>query len=331
MLIICGPTGTGKTRLALEMASTLGGELISADSRQVYRGMDIGTGKDLPPKAGRDPYSMMAAFGDASYVLQPFMIDGVRLWMYDVVSPAEPFSVSHFASLAGAVRDDILARGRLPIVVGGTGLYINALIARQETFDIGPDPVLRERLGAQSVSQLQRELQVTDRRVWESLNESDRQNPRRLVRKIEIAMAARSGRIPSGTAATSPGDVHILGLTAPTSFLYDRIDARVDQRMEQGMLGEIARLASLYDWSTPAFAAFAYKEWSELLVEIKSGTLDERDPRVDAAVRQWKYDEHGYARKQMTWFRRMPGVSWVDISKPEAGEQIQSLIRSWYT
>ncbi len=190
LLVICGPTATGKTKLAAFLAKKIDGELISADSRQVYRGNDAETNKERPP--------------------------GVRIWLYDVVDPGEAFSVSHWVKLARAAISDIRKRGKVPIIVGGTGLYIKALLEPFATIDIPPDKKLREKLKSASVKELQ---DMLDTETLTSMNQSDRNNPRRLIRKIETAKYAKKRE--------SFEKAIIIGLTAPLTELYKRVDESI--------------------------------------------------------------------------------------------------------
>lgn len=183
ILVICGPTATGKTALAARIAKKFNGELVSADSRQVYVGRDLETNKERP---------------------------NVPIWLYDVVNPGEEFSVSHWVRLAKAAIADIRKRKKLPIVVGGTGLYIRALLRPLDTIDIPPDKKLRRR--HLSVKELQKMIPRGN------MNNSDWHNPRRLIRKIEIAKTPIKRR--RGEQAI------VIGLTAPLSFLYKRMDER---------------------------------------------------------------------------------------------------------
>ncbi len=194
ILVICGPTATGKTALAARLAKRFNGELISADSRQVYRGNDLETNKERPD---------------------------VPIWLYDVVDQGEEFSVAHWLKLARAAAGDILRREKLPIVAGGSGLYIHALIHPFETVDIPPDENFRKR------NLTLQELQHMTSRG--SMNDSDWNNPRRLIRKIEIAKAIVKRNIPL------PYDVLIIGLTAPLQVLYKRIDDHLQERIRAGM------------------------------------------------------------------------------------------------
>ena len=196
LLVICGPTATGKTALAAKLAKTLSGELISADSRQVYRGNDLETNKGRP---------------------------NIPIWLYDVADSGEEFSVSHWVKLAREAMKDIQTRGKLPIVVGGSGLYINALLHPFETIDVPPDKTLRDK--KLTLGELQKMVQRG------SMNDSDWNNPRRLIRKIEIAQ----GKHLRGDSLQVQKDIVIIGLTAPLPILYKHIDMRLKERIDAGM------------------------------------------------------------------------------------------------
>lgn len=274
LCVICGPTATGKTALAVALAKKLSGELVSADSRQVYREMDIGTGKDR------------GAIGD------------VPIWMYDVAAPDEEFSVSQYATMARAAIADIVKRGHLPIVVGGTGFYINALLHPFQTINIPPDNRLRAELADLTVSQLQ---QKTTRG---GMNESDWNNPRRLIRKIEITAAGDE----RGHEKGAEFDACLIGLTAPMHTLDKRIGERVDERLRQGMADEVTTLVKKYGRDIPAMSALGYR-----------------------STERWAKDERAYARRQMTWFRKVPGITWFDITKKGYEAEVTRHVFAWYT
>lgn len=287
LLVLCGPTATGKTGLAVHLAKQFDAEIVSADSRQVYIGMDIGTGKDRSE------------------------MSGVPTWMIDVVRPDEEFSVSHYAKAATAAIADIRKRGKLPIVVGGTGLYIRSLIQGFDTIDIPPNQNLREKLNTLTVLELQAMLAAS---VFNAMNQSDKNNPRRLIRKIEIGL---SGAARPSVRETQ--DVLMIGLMAPMEELYRRIDMRVDKRVVQGVKGEIQTLLDQgYSWELPSMNTLGYKEW-------KHASSD------SDAITRWKYDEHAYARRQMTWFRKMSNISWYDIGQKQFALLVEKQVRSWYT
>jgi tRNA dimethylallyltransferase len=300
LLIICGPTATGKTKLAATLAKLLDAELVSADSRQVYRNMDIGTGKDK---------------ADAM---------GVPLHLIDVVDPDEDFSVSHYAQLAHRAIADIRTRGKLPIVVGGTGLYIQAVIQPQDSIHIPPNESLRKELSSLDLSVLQNRLRVLASDVFERMNESDRKNPRRLIRKIEILSSTKKPH----AKISPPAQIYTVGLTAPNEFLYERIDARVDARVEQGVLEEVRALrAKGYGWELPSMSGLGYQQWKKYIEEPAA----DQEKLLPEIIAQWKFDEHAYARRQMTWFRKMPHVQWFDITNPEYRSFVTKKVTAWYT
>ena len=185
LLIICGPTATGKTDLAIRLAKKFGGEVISADSRQVYKGMNIGTGKDISNFKFQIDFKFQIS--NFKFKVGYYQVDGIKIWLYDIVKPDYQFNVADYKECADLVTFDILNRGKLPILVGGTGLYIKAVVSGIETLGVPSDWKLRERLLHCSIASLLEQLKKLDPDRWEEMNESDRNNPRRLVRAIEIA------------------------------------------------------------------------------------------------------------------------------------------------
>lgn len=321
-LIITGPTAVGKTAAALTLAKKYNGELVSADSRQIYRGMDIGTGKDLPRDATVNRTDVRISFHDTEYVLGTYEISGIPLWMYDVVKPDEPFSVSQYQCLARVCMKDIWGRGKLPIVVGGTGLYIQSLLTPFETISVPPDSGIRKKAAVMDVGQLQQWVRQEDISVWERLNTSDRQNPRRLVRKLELIAAQRhgiDGHIPHIAAENHC----LIGLTAPRELLYQRIDTRVEERRRQGVRQEIETLLGKgYTWDMPSLSSLGYRQWRE--------TIDGKRSEEET-IRQWQFDEHAYARRQLTWMRRYADIHWIDTSVPHHMDILDSIVGAWYT
>lgn len=297
LLVICGPTATGKTAVSVVFAKKFAGELVSADSRQVYIGMDIGTGKDKKK------------------------LDGIRMWLYDVVRPDKSFSVTQYRAAAISALADIWSRGKLPIVVGGTGYYIDAILSPQKTFGIAPDRALRKKLEHFTVPGLQNELKQIDPDVFGMLNNSDRNNPRRLIRKIEIAKGP-----PPKTEKEIPEsgvDCKMIGLTAPQDELYTRIDGRVDARVSEGIIGEITGLLQKgFAWSLPAMSGSGYKEWKPF--------FDSAADR-ETVIARWKTDEHQYAKRQFTWFRRNPRIEWYDVTRPDYQSNMTDSVQAWYT
>ena len=345
LLIVCGPTATGKTALAIDLARRFNGELISADSRQVYRGMDIGTGKDIFRRSKIKDQRSKIKIENQTYELIPYDMDGIPLWMVDVVNPDEEFSVAHYQYLATCVIKDIRKRGKLPIIVGGTGLYITSLLSPIETSHIPQNKELRKTLERYSLEELQMKLKKDDPLVWDLMNQSDRQNPRRLVRKIEIAEYYCHPGLDPGShpiqrrqdSCFRRNDINedrlIIGLTAPYPVLYERIDERVEKRVKQGIIEEVTTLLKKgYSWDLPSMNTFGYKEWNVLFQKTENRTRKtENEELIQQIIQRWKWDEHGYARRQMTWFKNMKGVSWFDITQAGWSEKVESIVRSWYT
>jgi tRNA dimethylallyltransferase len=262
VLVLCGPTATGKTALAAGIAKQFNGELVSADSRQVYRGMDLVTGKDRPC---------------------------VPIWLYDVVNPDEEFSVSQWVALARVAIADIQKRNKLPIVVGGTGLYINAVIHPFETINIPPNKALRTKLQTLSVAELQKMVKRS------GMNDSDWQNPRRLIRKIEIAQEKKIRK-----SQEKIYDTLLVGLMAPLPVLDQRIDERREARMRAGLEEETASLLARYGRDLPSLSAIGL-------------------------------NEHAYARRQLTWFKKQKGIHWFDVTDPKHQNRVAALVAEWYT
>ncbi len=286
VLIICGPTATGKTAFGIEMAKRLNGEIVSADSRQVYVGRDLITGKDLPHNS--QPTTSNLIWKD--HELKYYLVNGTPTWLYDVVDPGEDFNVSFWKECADIVISDIVSRGKLPIVVGGTGLFIKSLTQPLNNISIKSDPELRKKLESMSVGDLFDYLQSLDRNRSMGLNESDAKNPRRLIRAIEISKFKPS----NSTHNSQPTTYNYLPicLSAPTAYLFPRIDKRVEDRIAAGAALEDPVLAS--------------------------------DPQ------KWKYHEHDLARRQITWFKKQPDLLSFDISTPDWQENAISLVTTWY-
>ncbi len=281
LLVIAGPTAAGKTALALELAEHLPIEVISADSRQVYRGLDIGTAKPTRAEQNRVPHHLV-----------------------DIIDPDDSFSAHRFAHLARAAIVEIESRRARPILVGGTGFYIQALLTGSPLGATPPDPDLRSRLtreleahGPQPLIRRLRDL-APDRAAAIDLN-----NPRRLVRALEIAESQRSQ--PSSETqprADMPISAYVLGLEVEPATLADYIAHRTEQMFKNGLLDEARRLRDHgYDRTLPALTGVGY---AEALAHLDGRlTLSEAIERTTIRTRQ-------YARRQRTWFRHQLPTHW---------------------
>lgn len=289
LLIISGPTATGKTGIALKLAKKFNGELISADSRQIYRGMDIGTGKDHPKD--------------------------VKIHLIDIINPNQSFSVSQYYDLAIATIKEIQNKNKLPIIVGGTGLYVDSIINPRSTFNIKPNYFLRFFLNRLPVKLLQLTLRLLDFKTFKQLNNSDVNNSRRLIRKIEISLSSRRDAV-YGVSTKDKYDILHISLTDNIDNIIKKIDARIQSRLKMGLFDEIKKLLKKYKWTDPGFNTIAYKEF-------KTGFTPKN-------INIWKIHEHQYAHRQITWFKKFSPDYYIDISKPKYKKQIDTLVSKWY-
>ena len=335
LLVICGPTATGKTALGIRLAKKFGGEIVSADSRQVYKGMDVGTGKDLPvnPKfeIRNSKQTKNSKLKIQNYKIGSYLINGVRVWLYDVIEPDYQFSAADYVRCANLVIKDMWRRGKLPILVGGTGFYIKAVIDGIETIGIKPDWELRKRLSGYRVIRLSGLLRKLDPEKWERMNESDRKNPRRLIRAIEIAMEVQRSKrkVQNRNLKLKTQDVLMIGLMAPYKILYKRIDRRVEERIKRGIVEEIKDLLRQgYSWENSVLGeTIGYKEWRGCFGGSRFKVQDSREK--EEVIQRWKYNEHGYARRQMSWFKKEKRIHWLDITKEGFEKEVEGLVAKW--
>lgn len=300
ILIISGPTASGKTSLALKLMKLLNGELISADSRQIYKGFDIGTGKDHPKN--------------------------IKIHMIDILSPNIQYSVSQYRETALKIIKNIQSKGKLPIIVGGTGQYIQSLIeSPRETFDIKPNKLLRFFLNKFNVKTLQFIYKLLDKQKFSQLNHSDVNNPHRLIRKIEICLSPLSKGRPRSGGGEICDYIHI-SLTAPNQFLFKNIDQRVDERIKTGLFNEIRNLLKKYPWSAPAFRTHAYKEF-EGVIAIRQTDKETIPLEV---INQWRFDEHRYVHRQKSYFKKIPNIHYFDITSSKYPQSVIDFVKKCY-
>ncbi len=309
VLVICGPTAIGKTSLALDFANKYNGELLVADSRQVYRGMDIVTGKDIPEGGhfveGTIPY----------WETQ----NSIRIWLTDLVNPKKDFSVALWQKSAIKILRLLEKEKSLPIIVGGTGLYIKSLSGEIETIGVKPNKALRASLSDKTTEELYNIIAQLDSVKAASMNNSDRNNPLRLIRAIEIADA---GFKKNKRRKTQKYDFLKIGLSCPKDDLYKRIDTRVEDRLKEGAVAETEKMLKQgLTLQNRSMSVFGYKELAEYL----SGNLS-----FEEAVARWKKEEHKYAARQMTWFKKDKGIKWFNSSEPGFISQVEKEVANWY-
>ena len=301
VLALVGPTGAGKTRTAIALCDALGAEIVSMDSMQIYRGMDIGTAKPTPEERAQAVHHMI-----------------------DVADPREIFTVSMYRDMAAGVIDGILTRGRLPILVGGTGLYLNALSYEMNLGEDGANRALREELNAIAKEpggpqRLHERLQSVDPESAARLHPND---VRRVVRAIEVyeTTGRPMSSMDGGMRREGPYRMLVYGLSLPREQMYARINARVDRMMADGLVDEVKAL--LAQGVEPrreggAMQAIGYKE----IVAALRGETD-----MDTAVSLIKQSSRRYAKRQWTWFRHDPRVQWFDFTQYADEQALQAAL-----
>jgi tRNA dimethylallyltransferase len=295
LLAIVGPTAVGKTALSIALAQALGGEIVSADSRQIYRGMDIGTAKPTAAERAAVPHHLI-----------------------DIADPGEEFSLALYQEQALAAFADITARGRLPLLVGGTGQYLAAVLEGWQIPRVEPQLALRaafEREAAQhGAAALHARLAQVDPVAAAGILPT---NLRRIIRALEVHEA--TGRPISELQAKQPPPyrTRTLWLRLPPAELYARIDRRVDAMIAAGLVAEVRGLIERgYSWDLPALSSLGYREFQPYFAGEAS---------LEDAIQRLKFNTHAFARRQANWFRRLPNV----VQLPVAAELLDRALAWW--
>src|SRR3989344_298097 len=305
LLVILGPTATGKTDIAFSLAKKFNGELISADSRQVYKNLDIGTGKmpskvkNLKKEKGR------------------WIVDGISIHLYDIAQPKDQYNVSKFVKDAEKIIEDMYKRGKLPIVVGGTGLYIKALADGLDNLSVPVDKKLRKELENLTKKNLQEKLQKINSQRWKGMNVSDRENPRRLIRAIELSdVSLKDVRL-----LRPRYELLKIGLTSQREILYKNANLSILQRIDQGMIKEAEKL--LKEGMSVERMKQLGLEYG-VLADYLEGNISQEElvPILEGRI-------HGYIRRQLTFFKKERNIKWFDISDNFLPE-VEKMVAKWY-
>jgi len=301
LVTIVGPTGIGKSRLALHLAQVFNGEIISADSRQVYLHMDIGTAKPRPEEMALVPHHLV-----------------------NMINPGEDFSLAQYQKLAYRAINDIQERDKLPFLVGGSGQHIWAVLEGWRVPQVPPDPEFRHRM-EQAVAdgetdEAYQELMRVDPDAAQKIG---RHNKRRIIRALEVYRQTNTPISQLQHKETPPFDVLIIGLTTDRAELYHRIDRRVDEMIERGLVAETQKLVNMgYGFYLPAMSSIGYKQ---------IGTFLNDGLNLATVIQHIKYETHRFVRHQYTWFRLTDDrIHWFDIQKqnePEIAELLTSFIK----
>ncbi|MEP7289123.1 MAG: tRNA (adenosine(37)-N6)-dimethylallyltransferase MiaA [Chloroflexota bacterium] len=296
MIAIVGPTGIGKTALAVTLGKELSGEVVSADSRQIYRYMDIGTAKPTAQERAAIPHHLI-----------------------DIVDPDQTLTMAEYHRLAYAAIDDIHRRGKIAFLVGGTGQYVTALLEGWQAPEVAPNETLRAELEAyvaeHGAEALFERLRAVDP---ESAARMDPYNARRTIRALEVCIVTGQPFSTLRRKVPPPWQVLELGLTMDSETLYTRLYERVDRMMADGLLDEVRGLHERgYDWRLPSMSGLGY---AQLGVYLRSAaTLDE-------AVATFKRDTRTFVRRQYTWFRRHGTPQWLETPSPDV---VRQRIENW--
>ena len=313
LLVICGPTGVGKTALGIELAKKFNGEIVSADSRQIYKRLDIATGKDI---AGGERRKLLPYKEEG--IEYYWEIKGIPIYLLDVVDPEENFSVAQYHQLATRAINYIQTVKKLPIIVGGTGLYVRSLLQNIQTLGIPPNESLRLAYKEKSANELFMILSRLNLELANSLNESEKSNKQRLIRRIEIAQSDPQ----LVELAKAAQNVLQLSLTAPYPILKQKIYERIDQWVAQGAEKEIEKLLrSGVGWEDQSMSSLGYKEWESYFKGEKT---------KDEAVTNWKAKEWQYAKRQLTWFKKDLATAWFDVTDPNYPLNVEEAVKNWY-
>ncbi len=296
LVVVLGPTASGKSALGIELALHFNGEIVSADSRQVYGGLDIGTAKVTPAERALVPHHML-----------------------DVAGPQEVYTVSQFQHDAIEAIDAILARSHQPFLVGGSPHYIQTVVDHFVIPKIPPQLELRAQLEARPLADLLQELETLDP---QSATTIDRNNPRRVIRALEVCLVTGQ---PFSQQRGVPDPIYrslVLGIHWPREVLYQRIDARIDERMQQGLLQEVSSLLQ---------QGISHERLDALGLEYRFASRLLRGEFASEAemVQRLKYASHDFTRRQFSWFRRNKRIIWLDGGPallPEAIQLVQNFL-----
>lgn len=293
IVIIAGPTASGKTALAVALAKKYHGEVINADSRSVYKEMDLGTAKPTSAEMSGIPHHLL-----------------------DLLYPDETFSVALFKQLAKEKILEIHKRGNIPFLVGGTGLYLDSVAYDYQFSAATADTKYRDKMEAKTLEEIYSLLLGIDKDTAEAIG---KQNKRRLIRALEVHRQTGSGKLAQETKKTLPENILYLALDTPREKLYENINKRVDKIVANGFENEVKRLVAKYPADSPALDGIGYKQFIKYLGgEI---TLDE-------AIEKFKQGDRNLAKRQLTWLRRNQDVVWISSLAETTKAVSQFLLRT---
>jgi tRNA dimethylallyltransferase len=287
LIVILGPTASGKTELAIKLAKKFNGEIVSADSRQVYKEMDIGTAKPERKKSNK------------RQTTSKYMVEGVPHYLMDVVAPNEEFNVAIYKKMALKSIENIQKKGKLPFLVGGTGLYIKAIVDNINFPKVSPQKELREELEKKTAKEL---FKIYKKLDPEGAGLIDKKNKRRLIRAIEVCKTTKKSFWEQRKKGAPLFDTLQIGIKLQKTELEKIIKKRVEKMFKMGLEKEVKMLAKKYGWQISSMRTIGYQEWQDY---FKS--------KVDKEKVKEKIILHTiqFAKRQMTWFKRDKRIHWI--------------------
>jgi len=301
VFVILGPTSTGKTSTAINLCKKYDGEVVSADSRQVYKFMDVGTGKKLVDDEAEITKSE-----------KHWVMDGIKIWGYDLVTPNDYFSSYDFAQFALKKLEEILTAGKTAFLVGGTGFYIDMVTGRIKPANIPPDFDLRHELEHVPLEELQEKLQKLDKTAHKKI---DKNNPARLIRAIEKILTKNKPSKPLNYLENT--EYILIELTADRETLYEKADNWLEKIWEHGLLEEVESLLNSEYKDSPKLQGLVYDK----AISYVKGELPE-----DEAKQKIKYDLHSYIRRQQTYFKKIPGINTINTTQDNKLQKVYNII-----
>lgn len=295
VIVILGPTASGKSQLALNLAIKFDGEIVSADSRHVYREFNIGTNKESAEELAQIPH-----------------------YLINISKPTEQVYLPDYQKQAFEAIDSIITKEKLPFLVGGTGLYLSAVIENYQIPDVAPQPGLRKELEKLTTDELTFRLKKFDPEGSQLIYQNNRL---KLIRAIEFAEVSGQSMIANKRTAEPKHDYCVIGIEVEREKLYQTINKRVFEMLDRGLEQEVKKLSAKYGWDCPAMLSIGYREWKEYFDGSKT---------KDQVIAEIQQDTRNYAKRQMTWFWRMEKkskINWVE-NETEAKQVIKKFLDS---
>ncbi|MFA5197484.1 MAG: tRNA (adenosine(37)-N6)-dimethylallyltransferase MiaA [Patescibacteria group bacterium] len=280
IIIVAGPTASGKTSLAIDLAKKFNGEIVNADSRSIYREMDVATSKPTTEERQEIPHHLI-----------------------DIVKPDETFSLSDYKKLANSAISEIQNRGKIPFLVGGTGLYLDSIAYDYNLAETKPNLVLRKELEKSSTTELAEKLKLLDPNTYKII---DLKNKRRLIRAIEVASQTNESFTSLQTKKPKPANILYLVLDVPRDVIYKRIGQRIEKWHTEGLVKEAEDLTKKYSINLPSMSAIGYKEIGEYINHKVS---------LPEALENMKKKTRNYAKRQITWFGKNKDIIYIKNGK----------------